>query len=451
MTYKPFQIFIDGIELDGWTSANLSRKKSDLTGSLNADIFFTKMPTSPVMTGVARGREITAYVGGQLAFTGILDARTGKSVQNRESNGRFASGSSPEISGDISRAITQDAYNISLSARGKTKYLVDSSHQHPTTNIQNTTNREVVEALCKNHNVTIDWRGDDVKLPIVRLRDGATVITELHRACNETAMYVYEGRRGELIVTDGRGTETGDDIILGVNILTFSATQSENDANSEITIKGQRTQKGVWGKDAVAPCFKTIKDNWVGANIPLVIQHYGDGTQENLERRGKFEADKRAAQSKTLTIDVFHVQQKSGLPWDIGMLHYVEVPPEGVFDVFECTEVTYNVDANGTLQTTLTLNPPPAASVIGGSSPAGSSLLTDTSLSLAELSSVGAARRAQMGLSAPSGGYPASWGGADLVNVVQDLVAIPVIVNSLLQDETTDEPPMKLPQTGFDT
>ena len=67
---------------------------------------------------------------------------------------------------------------------------------------------------------------------------------------------------------------------------------------------------------------------------------------------------KRSSESKKITIEVFHVQSPSGAPWDIGNVHYVEVPPEGIFDMFECTQLTYHVNAEKELKTTLTLSPP---------------------------------------------------------------------------------------------
>ena len=71
--------------------------------------------------------------------------------------------------------------------------------------------------------------------------------------------------------------------------------------------------------------------------------------------------NKRNSESKKITIEVFHVQSPSGQPWDIGNTHYVEVPPEGIFDMFECTELTYHVNAEKELKTTLMLSPPPSS------------------------------------------------------------------------------------------
>lgn len=432
---KPFRIFIDGRELEGYTSARLSRKKKDMTGSLTVELFFAYVPQRPVVVTAARGREITVYVGGHLAFRGMLDKRRGRSRS-------VESGEQGEA--DISRSISETGYQVTLTARGMTKYLIDSSHQHPTTNIKKTTNREAAQRLVENWNVELDWQAEETKLPIVRFSDGGRVVDEIQKLAVETCCFVYETRDGKLRVTDRPGTAMGSDLILGRNILTFDGEQSEDQANSEITVKGQRSDPEIWGKDAVEKRVKTVTDNWVQSKIPLTIQLYGDATDEMLEKRGKFEADKRSSESKQVTIDVFHVQQEGGAPWDIGLLHYVEVPPEGIFDVMECIELEYEVDAQGTLRTRLTLAPPPSAGVSGGVGGQIGGLLSNPIAGLLDAVARGKARRQQLGVTIEAGTYPSSWSGADLVASVINLAAAPVIENVLLTAGTKPPPVLQL-------
>lgn len=434
----PFRIFIGGSELRGYTSATLSRKKEDMTGTLNVTLFFAYVPKSPVVVNAARGKEILVYVGGHLAFRGVLDKRSGKSTEGNV-NG--------EVSGDFQTSIDANGYQVTLSARGKTKYLIDSSHQHPTTNMLKTTNRRAVQRLIENWGIELDWQADETDLPVVRFSDGGRVVDEVQKLATETCCFVYETRDGRLRITDRPGTEMGTDLILGQNILSFSADQSEDQANSEITVKGQRTDPKVWGKDAVVERVKTVTDNWVGAPIPLTIQLYGDATDEMLEKRGKFEADKRATESKRVTVEVFHVQQMGGAPWDIGLLHYVEVPPEGVFDVMECIELTYDVDAHGTLKTTLVLAPPPSGPIAGGVGNNVGGLLTKAMPTFLDAVARGAARRSQLGVTIEPGKYPASWGGADLVATIVDLFDVPAVINELLTKTNKEAPPLILPET----
>lgn len=440
-----FRIFIDQQELIGWTEATLERQKRNLTGVLTVQMFFTFIPDKPTFAEVTRGKDITVYVGGKLAFTGRIDKRQGRSLPSRDSRGRFVSGTNSPGTFDIESSISNDNYLITLTARGKTKYLIDSSHRHPTTNIANTTDRKAIEALIEGQPVELDWQAPIVDLPIVRFRDGSLVLDELHRVCNENCHYIYEGRDGRLVVTDTAQAGRGDDLVLGKNILSFSASQSEDRANSEIIIKGHRTGNELWGREAVIEREKTLKDNWVQTTTPLVIQHYGDATDEALERRGKFEADKRAAESKQVVLDVFHVQSPSGEAWDIGTLHYIEVPPEGVFDVMECTGIKYNVTPNS-IRTTLTFTPPPTPNVKGSKSSSLTSASTPGADNVANATSSNPRGRTMPPADSIQGQYPAKWTSAEL-NVTPTTVNMPEI-NTLTSNKlgfSSSRPPMTLP------
>ena len=157
------------------------------------------------------------YVGGQLAFTGDVDKRKGtgskKGKEGTEENNKEPSGAT------MSTNIGPDEYTIKLTARGKTKKLIDSSHQHPTTNMLKPTTKEVVEKLVEPFKIQTDWKGEVIKLDKQRFRDGARVVDELNRVMCENCYFMYESRDGKLVVTDGIAGGSGDPLILGVNIL----------------------------------------------------------------------------------------------------------------------------------------------------------------------------------------------------------------------------------------
>lgn len=450
MSDAPMRIQIDGQELTGFTSATLSRKKSDMTGSLSVEIFFSYVPNAPVYVQAVRGREITVYVNDQLAFTGILDKREGAGVkQNRDSQGRFTSGSTGGEGGDVSSSIGPDKYRVTLSARGKTKYLVDSSHQISETMLQ-TKSHDVAKRLTQDFDIEVDWQAQDIDIDKKVFRDGSLAMDEIFRLCNEHCYFVYETRDGRLRICEKPDGATGEPLILGKNIISFSAEQSEERANSKIKIKGHRHKKGIRGKDAIIEREKEIEDHWVEAYIPLTIQHYGDATDEALERRGKWEADRRSAESKRVTIEVFDMKTASVFPWDIGLLHYVEVPPEGIFDTMECIELEYKADGES-CRTTLTLAPPPSKSISGGSGVSGGETSSLTGVDIAsEILSTNTQRRAQAGVQIVPGFYPSSWTSADLsvVNIIPNVIgAIAAVVNSLTDDEPTKKkqrPPLKI-------
>ncbi len=113
----------------------------------------------------------------------------------------------------------------------------------------------------------------------------------------------------------------------------------------------------------------------------------------------------------------------------------------------ECTGIVYDVQAEGTLTTTLTLSPPPSTGVVGGAGLGSGGVLGVSLPGLADAVAMGVSRRRQLGVSIVPGNYPSSWGSADLFSVLQDLSKVAVIANTLLTTEQKPKPPLKLPES----
>jgi prophage tail gpP-like protein len=439
-----FVIFANGMQIENFTEAQLNRDKGEMTGTLNFKLFCTYMPDAPMMVSALTGAEITAYVGGQLAFVGSIDRRRGTGARGGTpgTNGEPASGSgSSDASGGGSVNVGPNEYTLSITARGKTKQLIDSSHKHPTGTMLRPSTREVIDTLLEGLDIGVEWLATTLKLDKVRFRDGAKIVDELQRVGNENAYFIYETRDGNLRVTDDTARTIGDSLVLGQNILTFSAEQGEDLDRAEIRVKGQRTPNEVWGEAALVDTQKTVQNANSTNKAVVTLQHYGDGTPEALERRANFEANKRNAASKTVTVEVFHVQA-NGNPWDIGNIHYVEIPPEGLFAPMECTGLSFVVDAQQTLKTVLKLSPLPAGGISGGS-------MTGFEMpGLDDLVTFGAGRK---GLS-KAASFGVSWGGPQLA-ISNPLTSLFTLANQvdklagLAKDNGKDKPPKTLPPT----
>lgn len=349
------RIFIAGQELKGFTDMRLKREKDKLTGELSVSVFMNWVPDEPVFVGFQQGEEILVYINNRLAFTGIVDRR--RDTAGRSGDSGTTRSEETRFSQDLS--IGPNEYTLQFTARGKTKYLIDSSQQHPTGTLLRPTTRECVEQLISPFGITLRWEADEEQLDKLRLRDGARVVDELQRIAEQASLYIYESKDGELKVQDGPPIASGEPIVLGINILSFSTDQAEDIDRSQVQVKGQRIEKEVWGEPAIIPPRILGINKAVSAFKPLTVHLYGNGTKPLLEKRAQYEINKRTAKSKEITLDVFHIQQTTGEPWDIGVIHYVEIPPAGVFGNFEVTALEYVVDADQTLKTRLTLSPPP--------------------------------------------------------------------------------------------
>lgn len=440
---KPVYVFIDGRELEGWTSLTLNRSKESLTGSLTLELFFNYIPMKPIEVTATRSKNISVYIDGYLVFHGKIDKRKAKGKKGGK--GKKAKGNTQttvENDVKISSSISSDSYQVTLTARGQTKFLVDSSHQHDTTNIMKTSTRKVLQELVAPWNIELEWMATDIPLEKVVLRDGSSVYEEVHRIASENCYFVYETKDGKLRVTDDTSKQTGDMLILGHNIMSFSSEQSEEKAKSKIKVKGQRNSKEIWGKAAIKETIVEIEDSWVGSTIPITIQHYGDATEDALQRRAKFEADKRSSMSKKVSLKLFHVMQEHEGPWDIGLVHYIEIPPEGIFDIMECVELTYHITPES-VTTDATFAPIPSMSLAGGANPGG--FLSGLPTEFSDLVRVGTSRRVAAGVTIGGGGYPAAWTGADLtiVDAINEVIQPATSLEQLAQSVAS--PAHKLP------
>lgn len=437
-----FVIFANGVQIEQFTEARLNRSKSELTGTLSLTLFCSSMPEAPMLVQALKGAEITAYVGGNLAFVGKIDQRRGTGAKGG-SPGTTVEPSSGQggTDGSGSVSVGPDQYTLQLTARGKTKLLIDSSHKHPTGTLLRPSTREVIDALLEGTDIDVDWKATEVKLDKVRFRDGAKIFDELQRVGNENAYFLYETSDGNLRVTDDTARTIGANLILGQNILTFSAEQREDTERSEIRVKGQRTANESWGEAAVLDTEKTVTDSNATNKAVVTLQHYGDGTPEALERRANFEANKRNADSKSVTVEVFGFEADQ--PWDIGNIHYVEIPPEALFGPMECTGLSFVVDAQNTVKTVLTLSPVPAGGIAGGSM---------TGFDMPGLDDLFALGASQRGFSKVTADVGVNWSGAALA-ISNPLTSAFRLANQidklpgLAKDDGKEKPPKKLPST----
>lgn len=429
-------ITVGGSNLDGWINMKLNRERKDLTGSLTFEMFFTNIPANPQIRAVAAGAEVQVYISGNLAFVGTIDSRTGsgkgkhkghhqhaQGLNDRNLAGADRSGKQPTGAG-VHAYADAESYKVTVEARGKTKRLVDSSHDHPTGQMSNTMVPQIFQTLIKSFNVQLNDTSND-QIPIERavFRDGAVVYTELHRWAKEHNLITFEDKSGKLNLTTDSAGGSGEPLILGLNILSFDATQSDGQGNSQITIKGQRSGLQYHGKEAVM--------NQVQVNNPSVTDHSpvthmlnADASPQRLKMRAKYENDRATQDSKTITIDVFSVQSTSGAPWDLNVTHYVEIPPEGIYNEFVVDSLTYFCEAKGVLKTELKLVP-----VAQSGSGTGGGATSDAT-------AYGQSQSAAAGLVYNQGQYPSPW-------------VIPAIESVLTMGGAPSPVPTPPPQIGI--
>ena len=419
---QPFTIVFSGAEFSGWTTATLSRKKGDMTGTLEFEVFFDQLPRNPVMRGIAKGTEVQAYVGGALAFNGTVDGRTGKGKK-----GGHKKGADAESGASYSASATKDSYSIKVSARGKLKHICDCSHVHETGFFEKKTAIATIKEITAPFSVEAEDKVGLSEALDRTLTDGGNVADEIHNILSDSGADLYESVEGKLMIVNHGDSGSGEALILGHNILTFSCEQTEEHEVSHIKVKGNRTHKH-YGKDAITKPLETLTTGTSKAFRPYTGHCPGDATPARLKKSAKNEAAARAKKGKTISVDVFHVQSSSGEPWDLNTTHYVEIPTENIFDEFVIEELTYHVSKDE-LKTSLKLSPKGADSQDDG---------TDTGM-ISDKQALGIARRNQMGVKYGQGTYPDTWAGvpATFLSAAQIVTMVPAA-------KTVSYPPLKL-------
>jgi prophage tail gpP-like protein len=122
MPQKPVVVTVGGQEVEAWTELTLKRSKDELTGELSMTLFAGGMPPEPVVRQAKAGAEIQVYIAGQIAFTGTVDKRQGTGSKKGKPG---TSDTKEDHGGTLSTNIGPNEYTVKISARGKTKRLID--------------------------------------------------------------------------------------------------------------------------------------------------------------------------------------------------------------------------------------------------------------------------------------------------------------------------------------
>lgn len=349
MQNQSFVIKVGDYILEEVLEASLSRVKNSLSGELTFLIFINEVLKNKILDNIALGTPVTVYVNGRLAFYGDIVRRSRYSKR-----GSYVRERNYIRERNYSKRIATKDYSIRVTARGKGHLCYKSSQMTYGGSSQDVTARGIIESLLKPFSIAVEWQAEDVKLPFFTFRDGSLVSEEIYRVCNENGYYIHESRSGKIVVADSPRDETGEDLILGKNILSYEEYLDISRANSHIIVKGHKNNKAAWGKDKIKESAVVLNDTTIGGYSPYIVQHYGYVDEDSLKRRAKWELEQRKYLGNNLFITVFGLHNDKY--FDLGLKHFVSIPILDINQVLECIELKYAV-SNSEVTTQLVLAP----------------------------------------------------------------------------------------------
>lgn len=337
-------IEVGGMSYAGWLTASTSRGLNQASASFSLTCSIDRATGSfPVYPALVPGVSCTIRVGGQLVLTGKVDSRTGSA--------------------------TPDSYTLSIGGRSDTRNVVDCSAVHPTGQFNELQPGQIVQDIAQRLGVQCQVEGEPGK-KLVRhiIRDGEPAFAAIANLANEHGYTYTDTPEGALKLFQPDPGKIVGRLSLGVDFLTYSATHSQQDQYSEITVKGSSvpTDRN-YGKTASA-VSAVVKDAGIQEFRPLIVPAWSDMDIKAAQDRAMVEANRRMGKSQTVSVKVPLWTGAGGTLWQPGDVYHVTIPPEGIDMPLMIETATYTVDESQGPVTNLSLVLPVAYTTKKGSS-----------------------------------------------------------------------------------
>lgn len=305
------QISIGGKVFGGWTQANVSRSVSEMTGQFSMTIhdpmmlLFGSSIYSQFTATAEPGEECEIYVAGEKFLTGYIDSRSANK--------------------------SATSHSVTLSGRGKSRNIVDSSHIDTKNQYNEQKPTQILEKVAKPFGIKINKRIDsEEKIPVSGFFMGDNAFDYMHEVARGQGFTLTEDKDGNI---DVRGKDKGaaaGPLVQGENLLTYSVTKSEEGRHSKYQGKGQSVPKDkVRGKAANQPASETV-DEGVKSYRPLVAQIPGDVDINKVKRATTHEAARRAGGSLKAQVTLYGYRGSNGQLWEPDTMAFVYIPDEAI-------------------------------------------------------------------------------------------------------------------------
>jgi prophage tail gpP-like protein len=326
-----FELSLGGMLYEGWTKASVTRSVKDLTGSFQVTLHDPMMLLlgSPLYTAFSANAEpgspVQVFVAGELFLTGMIDSRT------------------------ATKSAT--AHDVQISGRGKSRDLVDSSHDDQKTQYNDQTPSQIVKKVAEpfGQQVKVRLSGGERPIPKYRYFPGDNAFDVSHEVARQQGITINEDKTGNLVMRDRAQGPAAGALVQGVNLLTYSVEKSDKDQFGKYKAKGQSVPgKGGRGKTANQR-FAQVEDASVKGNRVLVRKGESDIDDGKIKKRALHEAARRSAGALRVSVTLYGYRGETGALWEPDTLAMTIIPDEKVAEMLLIESVTFTKDASGTI------------------------------------------------------------------------------------------------------
>lgn len=308
---EEIEITIGGQPYRGFTSISISISVEQSARSASV--------TGSDLAGAARinpGDDVTITAGGDLILTGFV--RT------------------------ITPSHDENSHSLGIAIESKAADAAEASVDHKTGQV----NKKDLTGIAKDFDTAGIGIVSDETFPIERtsiVSLGNTLIGHLRPLARSHGAFLYDTPEGKIrIAKKPRGTHSGSLAIgEGGNIISASATISEERRHDEIIVRGQ-SSRGTG--DAAQRLEARAKDSSVKRKRPRIIVHEGEATAAKLKERAERAVKRAAGYSRQASITVAGWRDQGGRIFEPHFLIYVADPRIYIEQMMAINSVTLTQD-----------------------------------------------------------------------------------------------------------
>ncbi|WP_338299716.1 phage baseplate assembly protein [Pandoraea sputorum] len=277
----------------------------------------------------------------------------------------------PVVTGFVDRvvpSISADGHDIRVTGRGQCQDLVDCAAVWPNYQMSNVTAYSMAQQLAEKYSVSVRCDVENLLvIPQINILPGESTFDIVERTARYSALLVYEGSDGSLVLARS-GTEVmASGIHEGINLEAATVERSMDRRFSEIVVMLTGTNNMQDLSSINDPHFIAQDPNVPRFRRRVIIAECGELGWEVGKKRGLWEVARRRGRAETIHLTVDNWHDVAGNLWEPNKLVDVLIPSlkvsgdqAGTVPVrYLIAEVTFSLDESGT-HANLTLMPPEA-------------------------------------------------------------------------------------------
>lgn len=318
---------VGGTDWSGWQRVEVMRSMDQAPANFSVEVT-EKYPTT-LQINIKPGDPCTVALGGDIVVTGYIDRYWAQ--------------------------ITPASHTVRIQGRSKSEDLVDAAgffgdRNDPVYQKLGGTTLSLIQELAAGYGVTVNsLAGDGETIPLFVVQLGETAWDAIDRLTRTAGMVLYDMPDGSLMLAQAGTEAMSSGFVQGVNVeraeVNFTMDQRFSEYEGFLTSAVSTTEEG----QGHVPRGYIVADPGVPRfRRRIIISEQTDQQGSLLERRVKWEANRRMGRSMECTVTCDSWRDIGGQLWQLNHLAQINIPVLKLPDATWCIgRIVYTRDEDG--------------------------------------------------------------------------------------------------------